>query len=49
MGGQLRDAALFLLGMKLKPYETVAKLIHWYVCSYCLLFFGFILFLCNLF
>jgi hypothetical protein len=32
MGGQLRDAALFLLGMKLKPYETVAKLIHWYVC-----------------
>lgn len=27
LGGQCRDATLFLLGMKLKPYETVAKLI----------------------
>ena len=27
LGGQCRDATLFLLGMKLKPYATVAKLI----------------------
>jgi hypothetical protein len=27
LGGQTRDATLFMLGMKLKPYATVAKLI----------------------
>eukprot|EP00339_Tiarina_fusa_P022460 CAMPEP_0117003682 /NCGR_PEP_ID=MMETSP0472-20121206/4919_1 /TAXON_ID=693140 ORGANISM="Tiarina fusus, Strain LIS" /NCGR_SAMPLE_ID=MMETSP0472 /ASSEMBLY_ACC=CAM_ASM_000603 /LENGTH=357 /DNA_ID=CAMNT_0004704409 /DNA_START=63 /DNA_END=1137 /DNA_ORIENTATION=- len=27
LGGDTREATLFLLGMKLKPYETVAKLI----------------------
>lgn len=27
LGGQTRDASLFMLGMKLRPYETVAKLI----------------------
>jgi hypothetical protein len=27
LGGNTRDATLFLLGMKLKPYETIAKLI----------------------
>jgi Annexin len=27
LGGQLRDATLFLVGMKIKPYDTVAKLI----------------------
>ncbi len=27
LGGQCRDATLFLVGMKIKPYETVAKLI----------------------
>jgi hypothetical protein len=27
-GGDSQDAALFLLGMKLKPYETIAKLIQ---------------------
>jgi annexin A13 len=28
LGGQTRDATLFLLGMKLKPYATIAKLIN---------------------
>jgi Annexin len=28
LGGQVEAAALFMLGMKLKPYETVAKLIN---------------------
>jgi Annexin len=28
MSGKTQDATLFLLGMKLKPYETVAKLIQ---------------------
>jgi len=28
LGGKTRDAALFLMGMKLKPYEEVAKLIN---------------------
>lgn len=28
LGGRTRDAALFLLGMKLKPFEEIAKLIH---------------------
>jgi Annexin len=28
MGGATRDAALFMLKMKLKPYEAVAALIH---------------------
>ena len=28
MGGDTRDAALFMLGMKLKPYETICKLIQ---------------------
>jgi hypothetical protein len=28
MRGKVRDAALYVLGMKLKPYETVAKFIH---------------------
>jgi hypothetical protein len=27
MGGDTRDATLFMLGMKLKPYETICKLI----------------------
>jgi annexin A7/11 len=27
LGGDTKDAAVFMLGMKLKPYETVAKLI----------------------
>ena len=27
LGGQVRDAAVFMLGMKMKPYETVAELI----------------------
>jgi len=27
LGGAVRDATLFMLGMKLKPYETLAKLI----------------------
>jgi annexin A7/11 len=26
--GDTQDAAIFLMGMKLKPYETIAKLIH---------------------
>jgi len=28
LGGKTRDATLYLLGMKLKPYDTVAKLIE---------------------
>ena len=28
LGGDTRDATLFLLGMKLRPYETIAKLIQ---------------------
>lgn len=28
LGGTVRDASIFMLGMKLKPYETVAKLIE---------------------
>jgi hypothetical protein len=28
LAGKVRDAAMFVLGMKLKPYETVAKFLH---------------------